>query len=267
MPCAMPRIYHYLLYSQWPSEAQQLIAGYTPPVSAPDPSQTHQEDHKIFNVSALEDTPVHIDKDGNAYVTLNQRQMGLLSSVRCQLLYISKELDIIMALGSDSNIIANWNTGIMRDNFNGKWPMLNGTPVYIEITSENDGYNLYSVPIKLNGMECNLQVIYDFSTERYSILGARKGIDNHGMGDRNLIKIKPGDTITPLHYAMTLSGNEKEFTLVDVDTFTAGSNLTMKDEDVGDGTYAYFFEFVAPNSDTALSNMTNFTIKNGTITT
>ena len=39
------------------------------------------------------------------------------------------------------------------------------------------------------------------------------------------------------------------------------------DEDVGDGTYGYFFEFVTPVGASALSNMVTFTIKNGEITT
>ena len=262
-PLPQKCLYYYLLSNEFPAEAEQLIAGYTPAA----PAQTHQGNQKIFDIASLEDTPVHIDSDGISYVKLNQEQMDLLASVHCQLVYIDKKEDILLALGSDTNIIADWDTGIMKDNFNGKWPMLNGHPVYIEITAEKDDYNVYSVPIKLNGTECNLQVIYNYNTERYHIIGARKGIDNHGMGDRNLIQIKPGDKITTIHYGMTLSGNDTEFTPVEVDTFTVGQHLTMEDLETGDGVYGYFFEFVTPQNESAMSNMVTFTIKDQEITT
>ena len=84
--------------------------------------------------------------------------MDLLSSVRCNLIYLGEEEGVILYLGSDTNIDADWDTGVFRDNFDGTWPMLDGHPVYIEITEEGDDYNLYSIPIKLNGEECNLQV-------------------------------------------------------------------------------------------------------------
>ncbi len=66
---------------------------------------------------------------------------------------------------------------------------------------------------------------------------------------------------------MALSARGSEPTQVEVDTFTIGANPQVKDEDVGDGTYAYFFEFIAPTNASALSNMVTYTIRNGRITT
>ena len=87
------------------------------------------------------------------------------------------------------------------------------------------------------------------------------------MASRELIKLKPGDVITTLHYGMTLSGPDTEPTEVEVDTFTIGANPQVKDENVGDGTYGYFFEFIDPLNNSALSNMVTYTIQNGQITT
>jgi hypothetical protein len=178
--------------------------------------------------------------------------------------------DVILDLGSDSNIIADWDAGVFKDNFYGTWPMLDGHPVYVEITYEEDGFNLYSIPIKLNGVPCNLQVVYDFGREEYRILGARRD-ENTGIASmvasRELIKLKPGDVVTTLHYGMTLSGSDTEYTEVEVDTFTIGANPTVRDEEVGDGTYGYFFEFVDPLNNSALSEMVTYTIRNGEITT
>ena len=194
--------------------------------------------------------------------------MDLLSSVHCQLVYMDIESDIILYLGSDADINADWEKGIFTDNFRGVWPMLDGHPVYVEITEENDGYNLYSIPIKLNGVECNLQVAYVYAEEKYYILGARKGLDNHGMSSRELIKLHAGDEITTLHYGMTISGEDEDFTQVEVDTFTIGDNPQIKDEALGDGNYGYCFEFMSPTAEeSALSNFILFTVANGQITT
>lgn len=265
-PIAQKCLYYYLLCGELPEVAENILAGSGQtggPISVPQGQPTQ----KICDVAALEDLPVNIDKDGTSFVTLSNEQMDLLSSVHCQLVYIGEEEDIVLYLGSDSNIIADWDKGVFKDNFDGNWPMLEGHPVYVEITAEEDGYNLYSIPIKLNGVECNLQVAYTFSDEKYHILGARKGIDDNGMGDRNFIKLKEGDKITTIHYGMPLSGNEKDVTPVEVDTFTIGANPVFEDEFVGDGTYGYFFEFVSPTVDSALSQMVQFKIKDGGIVT
>ena len=280
-PASIKYLYYYLIFGYMPDAAQEYISGapvYTQeapgtgaaiagsaPAHAPGPSA-----HPIYNVQQLEDTPVDVDRDGVAFVRLTPEAADLLSSVHCQLIYMDAAQDVILDLGSDSNIIADWDAGVFKDNFYGTWPMLDGHPVYVEITYEGDGFNLYSIPIKLNGVPCNLQVVYDFGREEYRILGARRD-ENTGIASmvasRELIKLKPGDVITTLHYGMTLSGSDTEYTEVEVDTFTIGANPTVRDEEVGDGTYGYFFEFVDPLNNSALSEMVTYTIRNGEITT
>ncbi len=266
VPLSQKCLYHFLIYGRMPQAGEKLLAGQagtglTLPQAKPAPEQ------QLFNVASLEDLPVDVDANGDSFVKLTREQMDQLSSVHCQLAYVDMEEDIILYLGSDANIKADWETGVFKDNFNGKWPMLDGHPVYVEITAEDEDYNIYAVPIKLNGVECNLQVIYTFADSKYHILGARKEIDKQGMGDRNMIRLKAGDKITTIHYGMTVSGKEEELTAVEVDTFTIDSHPRMADEDMGDGEYGYCFEFVSPTDDSALSKLVNFTIKNGQIVT
>lgn len=266
VPLPQKCLYYYLLYGQMPMEAEALLASGSTESITTIPDVGSAQKQKIFRVEELEDTVVNIDKDGYAYVTLTPEQMDLLSSVHCQLTYVGVDQDVIILLGSDSNIVADWENGVFKDNFTGKWPMLDGHPVYVEITTEEDNYNLYSVPIKLNDEECNLQIAYTYNDDRYHILGARKGINTKGMGSRNLVQLKSGDKITTIHYGMTISGNDKTWSAIDVDTFTIGANPVFADEDVGDGLFGYFFEFVTPTDDSALSKMVSFTIEDGQIT-
>ena len=254
-----------------------LIFGTMPPQAAPYLSNSAAgsselltqptERKKIFDVSTLEDIPADIDKNGTAFVKLSKDQMENLASVHCQLVYQSKEDDIILYLGSDADIDADWEKGVFKDNFQGKWPMLDSHPVYIEITYEADDYNLYSVPIKLNGQECNLQVVYTFKDKSYHIIGARRGLAADGIANRELIQLKAGDTVTTLHYAMTISGDDENLRQFDADTFTLGEQPRIDDEEMGDGTYGYCFEFVDPQNKSSLSRIVNYTIQNGQITT
>ena len=285
-PTTQKLLYYYLIYGELPDNAVKAIdsgsfekdlkaakaqidaAKPAPqieevPVTSTPPAQREN----LFTVESLEDFPVQVDKDGNAFVKLTPEQMEILSSVRCELVYISVEDDIVLFLGSDANVDANWETGIFKDNFSAVWPTLDGHLVYMEITAETDEYNLYDVPIKLNGVECNLQVAYTFDDNAYHILGARKAIDDNGMADRELVKLKAGDQITTVHYGKLIS-NDDEFIPVDNETFTLDSDSPVfKDEETGDGLFGYFFEFVTPTDDSALSTMIQFNVENGQITT
>lgn len=268
-PLSQKCLYHYMVSGVFSQEARDLVAkGVSQDIpTVPKGEEYDAHAQSFFPIKKLEDKFVDVDSDGNAFVTLTDKEMDMLSSVHCQLVYISEKDDIILFLGSDSNIVADWDKGVFRDNFFGTWPMLNGHPVYVEITAEEEGYNLYAVPIKLNGERCNLEVAYNYKEEKYHILGARKGIDSNGMGSRNLIQLKRDDRITTIHYGMLLSRDDTEPQEVEVDTFRAGDNPRIADEDMGDGRYGYFFEFVTPTGKSALSNMVNFTVENGKITT
>ena len=220
---------------------------------------------KSNDLAELEDRAVDIDpSNGSVSVTLSESEMDLLSSVRCNLLYLDE--NVVIHLGSDVNIDADWDTGVFRDNFGGTWPMLDGHPVYIEITEEGDDYNLYSIPIKLNGEECILQVSYSYDTQKYSILGVRRDSEENGMSDQDLIPLKAGDMVTTIHFAKPVS-DDAELAAVEAETFRIGSHPVVEDEELGDGTYGYMFEFLAPTGESALSEIAVFNIEGGNITT
>ncbi len=266
VPTAYKYLYYYLVYGEKLPGMEDLIANAAPQETAPivPPSATK---HKLFDVSTLEDLPVAVDGEGNAVITLSEQQREMLTAVHCNLVYMDFEHDVLLYLGSDTDIKADWNTGVFKDNFQATWPMLDGHPVYVEITDENEDYNIYSVPILLNGEKYNLQIAYIYADNQYRILGARKEIGANGMADRNLRQLKVGDKITTIHYAMSISGNDSEFSPYTVDTFTVGEKTHFADEQIDEGEYAYCFEFVSPTGDSATSAMVNFSVKDGKIMT
>ena len=262
-PLPQKCLYYHLIYGVMPQEGKRLLAN----ANLQNEQLRPTKKQKLFTIEDLEDTKIQIDNKNNAYVKLSKEQMNILSSVRCNLVYFDEKDGVILNLGSDVNIKVDWDKGTFTDNFDGTWPMLDGHPIYIEVTADEENYKLYSVPIKLNGIRCNLVVAYDVKSASYKILGARRLNTRQGMSDKNLIKLKSGDKITTLHYGMTIDGNDEEYTEVEVDTFTINDKVQIKDETIGDGEYLYCFEFVTPNNESATSQYINFSINKGKITT
>lgn len=212
----------------------------------------------VFNIASLEDTPVNHGSDSFAVVKLPPEALDEISEVRFQLVYLDMDDEVIVWLGSDSDVECDWDYGIFRDNFGGNWPCLDGHLVFMEIVESGEKYNLYSIPILLNGMECNLQAVYDFDRQAYKVLGARRGVVNN-ISDRDLIRLKKGDRITTIHYGSTFR-LEDDMIEVEGDTFTINGNPVLKDEPMGDGKFGYMFEFVNARNETADSEMVIFDV-------
>ncbi len=262
-PNSQKYLYHYLLRGSIPSEAEEILAS----TGLQELPQPLSEGETLFDISNLEDLKIQVDKKNNAFVQLTPEQLENIAYINCNLAYLDEEEDIILYLGSDSNVKIDWKKGTVTDNFDATWPMLDGHPVYIEVSAVQDDYNLYSIPIKLNGERVNLEAAYQYSTNSYKIIGARRQNSEKGMADKNLIKLKTGDTITTLHYGMTISGDDSDLTEAEVDTFTFTKDSNLADERIGNGEYLYCFEFVTPNNESASSQFINFSVDDSGITT
>lgn len=257
---AFQYLYDYELYGYMSDEglAYMQDLGYEEEI----PEITITQDN-----TELEDFPLYVDEDGNSVLEIGSEAAATLQAVYYQLCYVSEEDDIILLLGRDNDIYMDWDEGIFRDNFRGVWGAIDGCLCYMEIVYEGNDYNLYSVPILLNGDEYNLRVVYSYTDEEYSILGARRGIDDNGMADKNLVQLEPGDEITTLHYAMTISGDEEEPEQVPVDTITVTEDTVFTEEDLGDGNFVIFYEMVDMQDNSYYSDLAYFAVEDGLIYT
>ena len=52
-----------------------------------------------------------------------------------------------VTLGLDDDVDGDWNEGTFWDKFDGTWPMINNTPLQIEMVNSTSSYTLYNVPI------------------------------------------------------------------------------------------------------------------------
>ncbi len=210
--------------------------------------------------------PLDLNEEGTAFLTLGPEAQNILAGISFQLVYVDEASDTAMLLGTDNDIVADWENGVFYDNFRGVWGAIDGHLVYMELSVEGDGYNLYSVPILLNGEEYNLQVAYDFAAETWSILGAWQGIDENGMADKELRLLQEGDEITTLWKSASLSG-EDDYTTYTAETIAVTAETAFSEAPLFDGSYRMTFVMWDAAGNYAYSDPVQFDCADGVIST
>ena len=210
--------------------------------------------------------PLDLDENGNSVLTLGPEANDILAGISFSLYYTDEENDMMLKLGTDNDMKGDWENGVFSDNFRGVWGSIDGHLAYMELSFDSADYNLYAVPVLLNGEPYNLQVAYDFTTQEWSILGARQGIDDHGMAEKELRLLQPGDELTTIWYMASFEG-EDDFEPYTADTFTVTEDTAFGEMALPDGTYAMIYEMRDAMNNYAYSEAAAFECKNGEIWT
>jgi len=210
--------------------------------------------------------PLDLNEDGTAFLTLGPDATNILSGIGFSLFYVDEENDQMLLLGTDNDIIADWENGIFYDNFRGVWGAIDGRLVYMELSFEGESYNLYSVPVLLNGEAYNLQVVYDFEAEEWSILGASQGLDASGMASKELRLLSEGDVITTIWKMASYSG-EDDFEMYAADELTVTADTAFGEAPLFDGVYNMVFEMRDSSGGCVYSDPVTFECIDGEIYT
>lgn len=210
--------------------------------------------------------PLDLDEDGVSFLTLGPEANDILAGIGFSLYYVDEESDMMLLLGTDNDMNADWDNGVFSDNFRGVWGSIDGNIVYMELSYESEDYNLYAIPVLLNGEEYNLQVVYDFSTDEWNVLGARQGIDNSGMADKELRLLQEGDEITTIWYMSTASGDD-EFEPYTAATVTVTADTAFGEMELPDGSYSMVYEMRDAMDNYAYSEPVTFDCADGDIYT
>ena len=213
-----------------------------------------------------DNAPLTLDDDGYASLTLGAEADRVLAGIGFSLYRVDEDSDAVLLLGTDNDITADWENGVFTDNFRGVWGSIDGCLVYMELSYEGEDYNLYSVPVLLNGEAYNLQVVYDFNDEAWSILGARQGIDDSGMADKELRKLQSGDELTTIWYMASLS-DDSDFEAYEAETLTVTEGTAFTEMDLPDGEYMLLFEFWDTQGNSGTSQAVTFKVEGDDIFT
>ena len=213
----------------------------------------------LFDIASLENYSLYVDEDSCAVLDIGPANADMLTSVYFDLYYVDEEEDYMIHLGRDNDIEGDWTRGFFRDNFRGVWGALDGEFVYMDLSVEGEDYNIYSIPIRLNGEDCYLSVVYDFAIEEWDILGARKASEESGKTDKNLIQLQSGDEIIPILYGASISGDD-EFEAIDGKTITFRPTIAFEEADMGDGSFWMMYEMTDLSGHVAYSEFATFTV-------
>lgn len=231
-------------------------------------SMNYEELPQIQSLAAMgwDGMPLQVDEDGVSHLTLGPEADSILAGIGFSLYYFDEENDIMLLLGTDNDMNADWENGVFSDNFRGVWGGIDRHMVYMELCFEGEDYNLYSVPVLLNGEPYNLQVAYDFTTEEWSILGARQGIGEAGMSDKELRLLQPGDTLTTIWYLSSYSG-EDGLEAYAVEELTVTADTAFAEMELPNGRYGMVFEMRDAMDNYAYSDSVFFLCEDGKIST
>ena len=210
--------------------------------------------------------PLDLNDEGTSILNLGPEANDILAGIGFSLFYVDEANDQMMLLGTDNDLIADWDNGIFYDNFRGVWGAIDGHLVYMELSFEGEDYNLYSVPILLNGEEYNLQVAYDFTVEEWSILGASKGLDESGMASKEMRLLVEGDVITTIWQLASYSGDD-DFEMYAVEELTVTADTAFGETPLFDGNYSMVFEMWDAAGNYAYSDAVTFECMDGEIWT
>ena len=213
-----------------------------------------------------DNAPLDVNDEGISYLSLGEEANDVLAGIGFSLDYVDPDNDQMMLLGTDNDLTADWENGIFYDNFRGVWGALDGHLVYMELSYESDDYNLYSIPILLNGEAYNLQVAYDFTAEEWSIIGASQGLDSSGMASKELRLLEEGDEITTIWQLASYSGDD-DFEMYTAEELTVTADTSFGEAPLYDGSYAMVFEMWDAAGNYAYSDAVTFDCADGEIYT
>ena len=178
--------------------------------------------------------------DGHVQLQVTQG-LDQVAQVSFEMYVYIDQLDILCYLGSDNDMTGSYETGEFTDNFQCDWLTIDGNYVSATLSEQGDGYNLYYIPINLNGERTGMVVEYDYSTNEYGVvcLWDENNADT-GMAGRTGNLLQEGDQIEFLFPAANVSTGAQD--VIPLGTMTWHEDPTITYEGLGDGTFAFRFD-------------------------
>ena len=209
----------------------------------------------------LDDYTVNIS-NGNEMVLDIGNRAHYLKTVDGYLAWLDPDSMQLLGIGNEIVENADWENGVFRYPFRTEWFYMDDHLLYTFFLEDQEDYNLYSTPILLNGERVFLRLAEN-NDGSISVLGARKELAENGMADKQLIHLKPGDTIGTLFYQTDLSEEELDLGLEEYESFTMGSDTVVHKKPLMDGVYVWTYDMVDMWNNYATSALVMYDLTEG----
>ena len=161
-----------------------------------------------------------------------------VAQVSVELSLLLEDEKAVVYLGTDYNVNGSFDTGVFADNFYGEWMAIDGNWVSAVLYEVGDDYNLYYIPVLLNGESTNLIARYDFNTASYEVLCSCPVIDDN-MAPKELKALENGDVIE-FQFVGYLFETDETVTF-EMGEVVWSDDVVMEDVDLGSGGFLYRF--------------------------
>lgn len=200
-----------------------------------------------FTPSDADTCPLAIEDiylDENGIYTVSFSDMDDFAYASCTLyyeLYLDEDetewWDVF--LGEDDDVIIDYDSYEIYDNFDGYWICLDDNLLPIELVAQYDTESIYTCAVMRNGEETNLRIRYDWEEGEFEVLGTWEGINSiTGMAARDTFPLNDGDVLEIIYYYID-EYNEWDYFLGD--PITVHGTLNLEYELLPEGDYSYGF--------------------------
>ena len=284
--------YYPYVSSEQPSVSKDDFKNFLRQSSTSDNQKKLYKELLNLNVSKLQGVPIEMKSNGHLVTKLDPAQLENVSMIQCMLVPITENSDSNLGLSGEGGIVLtsaddlkiDWKKGIITENFRGMQPVFDGHKIAMFASIRGRGHNFYSVPILVNGQARELNVRYDTSAKKYSIIGFGSSIENGMVRNLENNQLRSGDVITPIflaivseensaasgvpmiHYTDPKTGKAGSINLTFGEPFVYTKDSTITDKKISNGDYLYLFQFFAPNGTAIGSAPAAITVKYGEIT-
>ncbi|MGN0107856.1 MAG: clostripain-related cysteine peptidase [Hominilimicola sp.] len=177
--------------------------------------------------------------DGNSYELNIAGDMDLFSDVSVNLYQADKESGEYVFVGKYHDLEANWEGGIFKDNFSGRMPRFMSKSVTMRLVRSYEDYDLYAIPVILNGERSSVRVKYDRDRNDYDIIGVWSGMNENGMVSSAIRELGMFDRITPLLAVYDENHKKTEYVTGSLGIKLGGD---VSESNIEDGEYIFEYE-------------------------
>lgn len=208
---------------------------------------------------SIENIMPKFNSKGHSYVQLTTEQLAEVSRVDIAHMMIILPSDdnpdgAVVVLGFDETLEADWKKGIFTDNVDNTWICLDGNPLSVNVVNSTDDYIFYESPIKLNGTEYMMEIIYDRKDKEYRIIGMQT-YNDEGLPVRSNVRLTPGDRIIPLFSVSPLQGEADDDNMIEMDEIVYKKDSKVIRESMGENSVAFSYTFYNASGDDVSSDM------------
>lgn len=175
---------------------------------------------------------IYFDDEGTYTVQLSD--MSTFNYASCTLFMTLDDVQVY--LGEDDEVLTDYDSMMLMDDFDGYWPSIAGQSLAIVAVSVTDERSVYTAPISLNGEQTNLRIEFDRSNGEWKVCGTWSGIDPEtGIASRDVKPLSDGDVIAPAYFVFSSDFNDYIYG----DDITVNGELEVMYDSLPDSDYSY----------------------------